>query len=139
MLQVCHINLAKGYRGGERQTELLIRALCSRDKVMQRLVVRKDSPLVNRFRDIKNGLDLQTVSKPYIFNAHLTRDCNLVHAHETKASQMAYLATRIFKQPYLITRRVPNRIKPNPFTRRIYFKAGKLVALSGAIRDVLQD
>ena len=26
-MKICHINLAKGYRGGERQTEMLIKAL----------------------------------------------------------------------------------------------------------------
>ena len=44
---VCHINLARGYRGGERQTELLIRALADKGW-KQRLVARRSEPLAER-------------------------------------------------------------------------------------------
>ena len=38
-LRITHVNLARGFRGGERQTELLIRALASQG-VIQQLVCR---------------------------------------------------------------------------------------------------
>ena len=45
------MNLASGFRGGERQTELLIRALADRGRV-QRLVIRKGNSLAQRCADI---------------------------------------------------------------------------------------
>ena len=43
---ICHLNLAPTFRGGERQTELLVRALAERG-MQPRLVVRKDHVLVD--------------------------------------------------------------------------------------------
>lgn len=137
MFRLCHINLAKGFRGGERQTELLIRALCAFEGVCQTVILRKDSPLINRLNQSNLKLELHLVSKPYIRYAFLIRNCSLIHAHEAKAAQFAYLSTRLCRRPYLITRRVPNPIKSNPLSRRIYTKSNMVVALSGAIRDLL--
>jgi len=139
VLKVCHINLSKGFRGGERQTELLIKGLYSCDDLFQTVILRKDSPLIKRLNGLSDRLDLHPVSKPYIWYASHIRNCSLIHVHEAKAAQFAYLASRIYKRPYLITRRVPNPIKSNPLSRRVYFEAERIVALSGAIRDVLQS
>ena len=47
-IKVAHVNVAKSYRGGERQTELLIRGLAGR--VEQVLVARRGAPLAERER-----------------------------------------------------------------------------------------
>lgn len=133
---ICHINLAGGYRGGERQTELLIRQL-AREGTKQTLIARRDSPLLNNLADTP-GLDLAGVSKPYIRHAGALRGVDLAHAHETRAAQLAYLASRLTGQPYLITRRVPNKPKNNFFTRGVYRRAEVVVALSAAIRQVME-
>ena len=57
--------------------------------------------------------------------------------HEARAGQIAYLASKLYGIPYVITRRVPNPLKRNPFTRAVYSRARRVVALSQAIRDVL--
>jgi len=137
LFRICHINLAKGFRGGERQTELLIRAIGAFEDVSQTVILRKDSPLIDRLDGSSPRLELHVVSKPYIRYAFLIRDCSLIHAHEAKAAQFAYLSSRLYRRPYLITRRVPNPIKSNPLSRRIYIKSNMVVALSGAIRDLL--
>ena len=54
------MNLASGFRGGERQTELLIRALADRGRV-QRLVIRKGNSLAQRCADIP-GLAIREVA-----------------------------------------------------------------------------
>jgi len=138
VLNVCHINLSKGFRGGERQTELLIKGLCSCGDLCQTVILRKDSPLIDRLHELEDRVILHLVSKPYIRYASYIRNCNLIHVHEAKAAQFAYLASRIYNRPYLITRRVPNPIKSNPLSSRIYTKAARIVALSAAIRDVLE-
>lgn len=48
-----HVNLAKGFRGGERQTELLIQALAN-SGLKQLLVCRSDSPLRTRLEGTTN-------------------------------------------------------------------------------------
>jgi len=137
-VKVCHINLARGFRGGERQTELLITQLWRRGDIRQKAIVRNDSPLLPRLRRL-DGLEVVPVGKPYIRHTRLIKDCSLIHVHEAKAGQFAYLATRMYKRPYLITRRVPNPLKANPLTRRVYAEASRIVALSGAIRKGLVD
>lgn len=137
VLNICHINLAKDFRGGERQTELLIKALGRQGNISQKVILSKDSPLVERLSKAGEKVSLYPISKPYLFHAHHVKDCSLLHVHEAKAGQFAYLATRIYKRPYVITRRVTNPIKTNPLTRRIYSEAERVVALSDAIRDVL--
>ena len=56
---LAHVNVAKGYRGGERQTELLVRELNGLD-FEQVLVARRNAPLSRRFDDI--DLEIRQVS-----------------------------------------------------------------------------
>ena len=51
--QIAHINLARGYRGGERQAELLIRGL-ARTGLQQVLIARSNGPLAQRL----DGVDV---------------------------------------------------------------------------------
>ena len=53
---LCHVNLANGFRGGERQTMLLIQAL-SEKGFKQKLIARKDSELTKRSQYLR-GLDV---------------------------------------------------------------------------------
>mgnify|MGYP000058914320 CR=1 FL=1 len=58
MRPICHLNLAPGYRGGERQTQLLMRELARRG-YSQRLVARRGSELPRYCDDIE-GLENPT-------------------------------------------------------------------------------
>lgn len=133
---LCHVNLARGYRGGERQTELLVRSL-ARAGCRQRLVVRRGQPLADRLADVP-GLDVRGIGKPFAIHAGHLRGCH-VHVHEAKAAHLAHWADRLFGAPYVITRRVDNRPGGSPITRAIYRRAAGVVALSSAIARVLTD
>ena len=135
-MNITHVNLAKGFRGGERQTELLIQAL-QRAGVNQTAVVRTGSPLSERLSTMP-GLQLITASKPYLLTIKKLDKTSLLHAHEAKAGQFAFLAHLLIGTPYLITRRVPQVPKNNFFTRNVYRQACAVVALSSAIRRVLE-
>ena len=50
---ISHVNFAKGFRGGERQTFLLINEL-SEKSYKQKLFVRKESELIEKCKNIKN-------------------------------------------------------------------------------------
>jgi glycosyltransferase involved in cell wall biosynthesis len=134
-MKICHVNLAKGFRGGERQTQLLIEALARLD-VEQCLVARYDSPLHDKLAEIPNFTSFR-VRKPYM--AYLSSveqyQPDLLHAHDAKAAQWSLLNYLLRRTPYLMTRRISRTSKNRMFTRAVYRNASKVVALSSAVRD----
>ncbi len=134
---IAHANFAKGFRGGERQTQLLIEQLSSLG-YNQRLIVRKGSELTPRCKDIKN-LEIIEISKPYIFHCFKLKGVTLLHAHETKALQFAYLSNIFLNIPYIVTRRVDNPLKTNSLNTKMYAAAKVAVALSKIIeKEILR-
>ena len=133
---IAHANFAKGFRGGERQTQLLIESL-SKKGYSQKLLVRKGSELGRRCRGISN-LKVIEIAKPYAFHVGRLKGVSLLHAHETKAAQFALFGKRLLGVPYIVTRRVDHAIKNNAFNRALYASAAQCVALSKAIRHEIQ-
>ena len=133
---ISHLNFAKGFRGGERQTMLLIEEL-SRRGYKQKLITRVMSELAYRLEGTEN-LEIIRISKPYFLNLLKVKDVEILHAHETKAAQFAYFAHLLFKIPYIVTRRVDNPIKNNFFNRKVYQKAKCCVSLSHAIKNEIE-
>jgi len=135
MPMICHLNLAPTFRGGERQTELLVRELAKRG-FEQRLVVRKGHVLAERCAGIENLQVCEAASNPVAFGL-AARGSGIVHAHDGRSVYSALLANLLFQTPYVITRRVvPN--KPATFLRSMaYRRAAKIVAISGAVVDAL--
>lgn len=130
---ITHINFAKGFRGGERQTLLLIKELSFRG-YKQKVLTRKNSELSDKLQNIDN-LEIIKVSKPYVLSVYCTKGSDIIHAHETKGAQFAFFANKILNIPYIITRRVDNKIKNNFFNKKIYENAKYTVALSNAIKN----
>jgi glycosyltransferase involved in cell wall biosynthesis len=135
-LRICHVNLAGGYRGGERQTELLIREL-SRQGVSQRAIVRGGGELAGRLAGI-HGLELRPIGRPFLLHAGLGRGW-LLHAHESKAAHFAHACRFLTGARYVVTRRVDNAPSGSFLTRRLYRKASAVVAISSAIRRILAE
>jgi glycosyltransferase involved in cell wall biosynthesis len=130
---ITHLNFAKGFRGGERQTQLLIEKL-SLNGWNQILIVRQISELGQRCQEIQN-LTIIEIPKPYLFSLSKIKTATLLHAHETKAAQFALIANLVYRIPYIVTRRVDNPLKSNFFNRLIYTRATPCVALSRAIKE----
>lgn len=137
-MYICHVNLARGFRGGERQTQLLICAL-SELGLRQLLVTRSDSPLRQKLRDVPN-LDFYSLTKPYWKHIPALRKLrpDLVHAHEAKAAQWALLNRCFNRTPYVITRRMDRMPRNSSFTRAVYRKAAAVAGLSAAVRENVQ-
>ncbi|SUO95971.1 glycosyltransferase family 4 protein [Suttonella ornithocola] len=132
-MNILHVNLARGFRGGERQTELLIRALFPY-LPEQQLVCLENSPLREKLSDlpittypIKNSFKKWWKKRP----------ADILHAHETKGAYWAGLYHSLYKTPYLITRRVDHPLKNNLKHRLLYGKAATLVGLSKIIDQEL--
>ena len=136
MLKICHVNLAKGFRGGERQTELLIRYFASNTE-KQYLICRKSSPLIEHLKDVKNLTVIEVTSRFQGLLSNIKVD--FVQAHEGKAVHWAYLNYLLHRTPYLITRRVPQPIKNSFFTNLCYKTSSATVAISSKIALYLKD
>ena len=138
---ITHINLSHGFRGGERQTVLLIQEL-SKLHIKQSLICRKESPLIEHLKDTE-ALSIRAVNR--LPDARLgalfciRRKTSLIQAHETLAAQCAFLHHSLFNTPYIITRRVDNRLKKNSFNSRMYQQASALVGVSSAISRIMQE
>lgn len=133
---VCHINFARGFRGGERQTELLVRELAARG-LEQRLIHRAGAPLGVRLAGVA-GLSVAAATSRIGASAAIGRTA-LIHAHETGGAQSAWLHSWLSPTPYVITRRVDNLPTNFTLTRRMYVGAARVVALSSAIAAVMSE
>lgn len=130
---IAHVNFAKGFRGGERQTLLLVKELANRG-YRQQIFTRVESELANRLEGV-NNLEIVKIKKPYIFSMPKIKSASVIQAHETKGAQFAFFANLFYKIPYIVTRRVVNPIKNNFFNRLIYKNARYTVVLSKAIKE----
>lgn len=136
-MKICHINLAREYRGGERQTELLVCNLAKRG-MSQRVIARKGSRLADRLCCVA-GVELRDVRYPVLGHFDMTRGVDLMHVHEGKSQQTALLHHWLRKIPYIVTRRIPNPPGKHLGTRTGYRHASCVVALSKAIEKTLRD
>ncbi|WP_280564896.1 glycosyltransferase family 4 protein [Chromohalobacter sp. 48-RD10] len=139
-LHVRHVNLARGFRGGERQTLLLIEALARlathQGGIEQSLVCRRDSPI----RDALGNLDIELIDADHALAGHCHRSrATLTHAHEAKAIHWAWVEKKLRGTPYILTRRVPQPVKPKHFNQVTYRDAAMSVAISSIIEDHLRE
>jgi glycosyltransferase involved in cell wall biosynthesis len=135
-LLIAHINLARGFRGGERQTELLIRGLAAAG-YPQRLVARKGEPLTDRLSDVP-GLERLAVDDGVLSAARALAGADLVHVHEARALQAAFINWLRRGTPYVVTRRVQQGPSHHWFNRMMYRRAGRIAVLSTAIGTSVQ-
>lgn len=136
-LSVAHISLARGYKGNERQTELLIKELAKLG-VPQTLVCRDDSPLpihvegVNKLRIVK----IAGLSDPsFIGHFKIGSSPTILHAHEAHAIKWCFLHYLFFGIPYIITARKPNPEKKGFFDSAYYNGAAAVVGISKIIKN----
>ena len=133
---ICHINMAGGYRGGERQTELLIRELAARGRP-QRLVGRSGAPLARRCRDVE-GLEIVQVFPNQVRGGIAARGASLVHAHEGRAMYSAWILNVWQKTPFVVTRRIDHAMNDTWLRTRAYHAADSVVAISTSIANTVQ-
>ena len=133
---ICHINLASGYRGGERQAELLVRELARRG-YPQRLIIRRGNELAERCADIDHLETVEVASNP-VAAAVAVRGTDIVQIHEGRSVYSGWLASLLFGIPYVITRRVPNPQRPSKLRDSAYRRAGAVVAISTAVKRSMQ-
>jgi glycosyltransferase involved in cell wall biosynthesis len=133
--KIVHVNTARGYRGGERQTELLIRGLAARG-VRQALVTRRGAPLAARLRDL--AIEVREVAGGLLSVTRATRDASLIHVHEGRSVYAAFLRSLLSGTPYIITRRVNNPIREHWFAHRAYRRATRVAAVAPQVAEIVR-
>ena len=137
-LLIAHINFAKGFRGGEMQTLLLIEYFSSRG-YNQIVGIRDTNKLfLNRLQKIEN-LTIIKIKSPFIFSAKEFKDCDFIYSHEPKASQLAFVINLRYNTPYTLTKRVDMPTKDNFFNRLLYKRAKYVIAISSAVKKRVQQ
>ncbi len=133
--KIVHVNTARGYRGGERQTELLIRGLASHG-VRQALITRRGAPLATRLRDV--DIDVRQVTGGPLSVARVTGDASLLHVHEGRSVYAAFLRSLLSGTPYVITRRVNNPIREHWFAHKAYRRAACVAAVAPQVAEIVR-
>jgi len=134
-LQIAHVNVARSYRGGERQTELLIRALGARD-VRQVLVTRWQAPLAERCAGL--DIEIRAVAGHAFGVVAALRGVDVAHVHEGRSVYAAYLRHMLSGTPYIVTRRVDNPIRNHWLAHRAYRSAACVAAVAPQVADVVR-
>ena len=133
---IAHVNVSQGYRGGERQTELLIQGL-ERSNFRQILIARKDGLLV---RHIKSpGLEIRPVSGNRLSIALACKGADIVHVHEGRSVYGAYLRSLWAGTPYIVTRRVNNPLGNHWLAHKAYRRAAIVTAVASQVGDVIRQ
>lgn len=136
-MHITHVNLAKGFRGGERQTAILITELGKNSDLRQQLVCRADSPLKEYLKDVPN---LRFAHANHQLDGHFNAmETDVVHAHEAKAVHWAWFHHILRKTPYILTRRVDTPVKDKWINKKTYSQAYSRVAISNIIRNILEQ
>lgn len=131
---VCHINVARGFRGGERQTELLIRELASRG-ISQSLVCRTSQPLSTRLDGVE--IDIREVSGNPIAVALAAGGAQILHVHEGRSVYAAWLRHVFAGTPYVLTRRVNNPIRNHRWAHKTYRAAAVVAAVAPQVAEIV--
>ena len=132
-MHICHVNLAGGFSGGERQTVNLIRELAGQS-IGQTLIARPGSRL---FCELKGTPNLRVRECSHFVFGHSGGDWDLVHCHDGKAVYWGLIESVVRGTPYIITRRVDNPIGSGRLTTSAYSRAQTVVCLSSAIRSIV--
>ncbi|WP_413477799.1 glycosyltransferase family 4 protein [Vibrio hibernica] len=130
-MKICHVNLASGFSGGERQTLQLIKQQVSEGYQLT-VVMNPKSELVEEVRK----LGCQIILATHFTKSHsksITQDCIAIHVHEGRAIYWALIQHLLYNIPYIVTRRIDNPMKDKWLSKLAYRKASALIGLSREI------
>ena len=133
-MRVLHINLERGWRGGERQTLYLMKGL----KEMgceNHLLARKNDVFVRKA--LANGFRVKVIHKPFLFHGPFLRRFDIVQAHEVRGLQLAAFCKRFHGRPLVFTRRVDNMPSHHFLTHYKYRQVDRLITISERIRSAM--
>lgn len=125
-MRITHVNFARGFRGGERQTLNLIEGLAGLG-LEQTLVCRSGAELKKRVASL--NITVKEVPHPLLGHAGSTH-ADIIHVHEARGAYWAAIERTLRDTPYIITRRIPNPISDSFATASVYRHADRLLGVS---------
>ncbi len=136
-MNICHVNLASGYHGGENQTLQLIKQQIKMGYKLT-IVANPKSPF---FVEVSKLPCRVVACKHYLFQhaSFVTQDSSLIHVHEGRAIYWAWLQSKLHHIPYIVTRRIDNPMKKKWLANQAYKNASALVGLSNMIASKIQE
>lgn len=134
IMRIAHVNLARGFRGGERQAELLVKSLGEFD-VQQVVIARRGGALAKRLRDL--DIDVRQCDG-FVSAYRAMRDIDVVHVHEGRSVYIAWLRHEVSNTPYVITRRVNNPLGRSWLTHRAYRRASAVASVAADVARIVQ-
>ena len=129
-LGILHFNLARGWRGGEQQTWMLMKELADQG-YHQGLCAHPEGPLAQKVANEPWGVQVFSPAK-ILFNPQSASAFHIGHAHDGRGAYLAWRWGRGTKNPYVITRRMQDPPKKKFLTHRVYGSASALVGISSA-------
>lgn len=135
-MKIYHINLARGFSGGEQQTLALINQHQKEQRSFA-VVALKNSP----FYDAVTKLGYEVISVSHYMLGHTVKlEKNaILHVHEGHAIYWAAIQNLIKKIPYIITRRLDNPIKSKWLTTFAYSHSAVIVGISQCVSKVIKQ
>lgn len=135
-MRILHINLERGWRGGERQTLYLMEGL-RKLGYENHLMTRKNDLFIQRA--LKCGFSPKTIKKPFLVYGPFLRNFDIIQLHEVRGLQLAAFWKFLHGKPLVFTRRVDNMPSNHAFTRFKYKQVDHLIAISGKIKSVMVE
>ena len=141
-VKILHMDLGRGWRGGQQQAFALIKGLAEAGHQVS-LLARKGSPLEEKAQNARIPvLGVEPGLAAWRAAAALRRSLqagfDLVHAHDARSHTAAWLAGRPQEVPRVVSRRVCYTLPENLFSRLKYrHGAEQYVAVSGWVRRQL--
>ena len=129
---IIHVNLASNFGGGESQTLLLIEQQLKQGYKIK-IVAKVNSPFFKKAKQLTNNI---IGVKNFLFGIlYKPSNKSCIHCHDAKAVYFAYLNYLRSKTPYIITRRVDNKIKDNLVLKQAYKKAHAITSVSNRVKE----
>lgn len=130
-MRILHLDSGREMRGGQWQVLRLVEGL-RRENIDCTLLSPRGSPLADRAR--AGGLDVQPLGLWNVYR--LSRQADLVHAHDARAHTLAaILAATLTHAPLVVSRRVAFPIR----SRWKYRHASRYAAVSQFVKGVMRN
>lgn len=136
-MKILHLNLELTWRGGERQTFLLVKELKNLG-INSVMLARRGSPLALKCKSHQIPvLEVSSYLEAAKFLIRLRRKFNLVHCHTAKTQSVAVFTKKFHGLPVIYTRRVD--FIPRGRLAKIKYKyTDCVVAISRKIKEIIE-
>jgi len=130
-LRILHVHADEDAPGGDSRTLTLMDGLAELGH-RQTLLAHPGSSLSDAA--CARGLDVQPLTLPAI--VRLSRECDLVHAHDSRSHSMAAATRRV---PLIATRHITPRVQRGPGFRWKFRRTAHFIAVSCDVEKLLLD